>query len=122
MGYRDGSAGSPSPARSPDKLFSVNYIDSFIAFSPDGKLLAIVESPQTARLLDAGTGLPVGPPMALEGRFYSLAFSPDGKRLATSSTKNIRLWDTETQELRVEHPGASLPDVQPRRAPARCRV
>jgi WD40 repeat protein/serine/threonine protein kinase len=81
------------------------FIPSSVLFSPDGALLAVIDSPKTVRLLDAVTGQPVGRSMAHPGRVQNLAFSPDGRRLATSTFESraeqptIRLFDTATQVL-----------------------
>nr|WP_315850942.1 tetratricopeptide repeat protein [Planctomyces sp. SH-PL62] len=87
----------------------------WVAFSPDGTLLAIIESDHGVRLLHSATGQPIGPPLPRgKGLWLSgLAFSPDGKRLAitgpsgTSPGAMIRVWDTATQELLAEIPGNS---------------
>src|SRR5437660_128148 len=46
---------------------------------------------------DAPTGQEL---LALKGGGWSVAFSPDGKRLASASGKEVKLWDAQTgQEL-----------------------
>jgi RNA polymerase sigma factor (sigma-70 family) len=76
-----------------------------VAFSPDGKTVA-VEWPNggTVRLLDPRTGKERSTIQGHRWRVLSLAFSPDGKALATGSWDNsIRLWDVATgKELLVQ--------------------
>jgi WD40 repeat protein len=82
-----------------------------VAFSPDGSRLASASSgyydkqgrllPGNAKLWDARTGkelftLPGGP-----HGFMSLAFSPDGKRLACGGDRNVVVWDVETGEQQL---------------------
>ena len=52
-----------------------------MAFSPDGKTILTGSDDGTARLWDAATGRPVGPPIRARGedRRPCVAFSPDGK-------------------------------------------
>jgi WD40 repeat protein len=63
-----------------------------VAFSPDGKTLAIAGFDGAARLLDAGTG-EVKSTLTHPKEVRGVAFSPDGKRLATAcDDKLIRVW------------------------------
>ena len=67
-------------------------------FSPNGKILAVAKSdkPQEVQLCDADTGRDLRR-VALASRLVRLAFSPDGKQLATTERDNaVRLYDVET--------------------------
>ena len=86
-----------------------------LAFSPDGKTLAIViaivihdDPVYTVQLWDVTGGqlkttLPTGP--SIRGGFSSfirgtLAFSPDGSTLAVGSGSEVRLWDVASRNSR----------------------
>jgi WD40 repeat protein len=70
--------------------------------SPDGKTLYSLvvdgqDKERRIRAYDAATGKELLPPQGHREQVWSLAFSPDGKRLASvSSDPGIRLWDAAT--------------------------
>ena len=66
-----------------------------VAFSPNGKILATVDSDGTARLWNVATQRQIGTAIRLHGpRVKGIAYSPDGKVLATAeSDGTVRLWN-----------------------------
>jgi WD40 repeat protein len=72
-----------------------------IAFSADGKLLAACGSyDNTARLWDVHTGSLKKNFTGNDNPVTAVAISPDGKTLATGSKDTVKLWNTETGEVK----------------------
>ena len=66
-----------------------------VAYSPDGKTV-VTAAGGSVRCWDAEKGEPVGQALVQPGVVLSLAFSPDGRLIATGSDdKTARFWDVE---------------------------
>ncbi len=64
----------------------LEHLDGLLrALSPDGRLVLTGSADRTARLWDAATGQPIGPPMEHRAEVIAVAFSPDGKTILTAS-------------------------------------
>jgi WD40 repeat protein len=73
-----------------------------LAFSPDGKTVALDGMNQTVRLKDIATGQDLALVRGHTDWVQALAFSPDGKTLASGSLdQTIRLWDLGGGQLRA---------------------
>lgn len=79
-----------------------------VAFSPDGKLLAVADGTEM-HVFETTNWNKVRalPNQALAGFIFSLpiAFSPDGKTLTCHADTEIRHWDTASWERRTNQPG-----------------
>lgn len=72
-----------------------------VALSPDGRLVATSEhSGNTVRIWSTDTGLPIFAPLTGQAdRIMGIAFSPDGRRIATASADKT-IWVRDTQSGR----------------------
>jgi hypothetical protein len=88
-----------------------------LAFSPDGRLLALARTPVEIQLVDLATFDEVARLLAPDARhIIGLRFSPDGGRLAANTENRIiQLWDLRTigQALREMGLDEGLPAYSP---------
>ena len=78
--------------------------------SPNGKWIATGCDDRVVRLWDFATGIEIAALSGHKGRIVALAFSPDGKTLASSAQEpgqqqGAWLWDLDSQKVRAKLPG-----------------
>jgi WD40 repeat protein len=82
---------------------------SSVTFHPDGEHLASTGGDQQVKVWDLTTGLPVfaGPFGVVNnnGAAYTVAFSPDGRRLAAGSDGAVKVWDWRNDRPLHTFPG-----------------
>jgi WD40 repeat protein len=84
---------------------------SSIAFSPDGRLLAIGQTNGIA-LYNPATGKEVPPFKPTRAAVPGLAFSPDSRHLASAGASDpaIKIWDVAASQMSFEIPCPSSPN------------
>ncbi len=96
--------------QNPDKstiLFRARSTVEDVAFSPDGKTLALASYEGNVQLWDVATGKLRETLKGHSSAVMAVVFSPDGRTLASgSSDQTVRLWNVETRrELMQLDPG-----------------
>jgi WD40 repeat protein len=82
------------PEAEPTELGMKGEVLGEVIFSPDGALLAVSTREHGVRLFDTETG---APRLTIATKWSPrIAFSPDGKRLATAAPRPIEIFDTTT--------------------------
>ena len=80
------NGGDKKPGAGPQRQWGLEAKATALAFSPDGKRLAVAHGDNTVRLHDAATGKETKALTGLRSPAGALAFSADGKRLAAAAT------------------------------------
>ena len=81
-----------------------------MAFSPDGQRLALGQNDGTLLVIDTATGHPVTGPLQLGSMPTHICYSPDGTRLAVSSSlsEHVQIRDQRGEETRrIRAPGGA---------------
>ncbi|HEY6969913.1 MAG TPA: TIR domain-containing protein [Candidatus Angelobacter sp.] len=96
------------------QVLKLEYRAVGAAFSPDGTHVALAGGDKVARIFETATGTP-GLELMHEGELYAVAWSPDGRVLATSSVfiennhsfTALRLFDAQSgrQQWRLNYDG-----------------
>jgi WD40 repeat protein len=97
-------AGEPKPAARVDL-----YGDRGTVFSPNGDALAIGTWKGDVRLLSTATGKALSQFHAEQRLPQALAFSPDGKRIASADAKAVHFWDGKAHTALGGLPAADDP-------------
>jgi len=91
----DGSLKPIAKLADSDKMFEAG-------FSPDGSVAWVLN--EDVALWDATTGATIGRCVGYAGAIGSVAFSPDGKLLATLEDRAVRLWNSRDGTLLITYP------------------
>jgi WD40 repeat protein len=79
------------------RLLAHQGVVSALAFSLNGKFLATGSEDGTAQLWQAGTGQAIGESIEHPEAVVGVAFSSDGRTLATLSSSTLRVWDARVR-------------------------
>lgn len=91
----DTRTGAPIRQEFPPHIENVRAM----AFSRDGSRLAVSGGPWTSHLFSTQTLLPAGPPLQHASWVKHLAFSQDGRWIATTDAfGRVRVWDATTSQ------------------------
>ena len=95
---------------SPQQSLRGHDVIAYVAFSPNGKLLATASYDKAAKIWDLATGQVVFTLLGHRSEVVCLAFSPNSKLLATGGFDgSVRLWETATgHSVRVIQPNKSI--------------
>jgi WD40 repeat protein len=74
-----------------------------IAFSPDGRLLAMAGDDRTVKLWDVAARRLVAPLGRHRSDIWAMAFAPDSRTLAVGSENLLSLWDVRTRREAAFH-------------------
>ena len=96
------------PNDAPKLIKSPAGFSGAVATSPDGRMAAVADA--STELWDMATLRPVDMPTGFLLNEFSVAFSPDGRRLAVGSggPEAIKLWDIETRQQVLTLSGEGL--------------
>jgi tetratricopeptide (TPR) repeat protein len=86
-----------------------------VAFSPDGKALAVATFEGTVQLWDVATGKRLETLKGHSNAVRAVVFSPDGRTLASGSLDHtVRLWNVETRRelMQLDSGGVELGEVR----------
>lgn len=98
VGVWDGRTGKPVARLKRDAELTHS-----MAFSPDGKRLAVGSSDETIRVWEVGTGAEIAALKVSDRWIVNLAFSPDGGTVAAQDTQGrVLFWDWRAGKRREE--------------------
>jgi WD40 repeat protein len=97
----------PEPRR---RLVGHDGVGSLVAFSPDGRTLAVACPDREIRLWELASGQQCCRLVGHQGHVNWLAFSADGKRLATADNATALLWDVAGPEAAQRRRTGKLSD------------
>jgi dipeptidyl aminopeptidase/acylaminoacyl peptidase len=83
---------------------ALTYYPSALAFSPDGKRLAVAPAGEPVMIFDVGSGKKLFALPRVAGGCQAVEFSRDGRRIATADSDTVvRTYDARNGELLARH-------------------